>query len=270
VNPEQHNSAQAREDQYQEVSLRAVELLANAQRAADEAVAEAQAYARDLEQSAREQYRQILQRANDAAREVTGGEGAARPAGQAGQAGQTGQTGPTGAGPQAAAHQSTLEAQQLVYVRTYARVAHEQLKSVLSALTHELDQLAAMAEGRFDQQGGGAPTGNPASSSSATGLSLGAGVVGGAGQAATTEPAAPVEQLPNGLPRSYAVAPRREKDAWGLVHDPGSDGAASDGPGANRAGSERPGAAGEASWPPIFAATNAISYVFRGSSDDQG
>ena len=59
---------EARERAYQDVSLRAVELLANAQRAADEAVAEAQSYARDLEETAREQYRVILQRANEAAR----------------------------------------------------------------------------------------------------------------------------------------------------------------------------------------------------------
>ena len=63
---------EARERAYQDVSLRAVELLANAQRAADEAVAEAQSYARDLEETAREQYRVILQRANEAARSTAG------------------------------------------------------------------------------------------------------------------------------------------------------------------------------------------------------
>ena len=67
---------ESRELAYQEVSLRAVELLASAQRAADEAVAEAQSYARDLEETAREQYRHILQRAHDAAR-AAGGEPAA-------------------------------------------------------------------------------------------------------------------------------------------------------------------------------------------------
>ena len=63
---------EARELAYHEVSLRAVELLASAQRAADDAVAEAQSYARDLEETAREQYRHILQRAHDAARAATG------------------------------------------------------------------------------------------------------------------------------------------------------------------------------------------------------
>lgn len=117
---------EARERAYQDVSLRAVELLANAQRAADEAVAEAQSYARDLEESARDQYRVILQRANEAARSASGAAPAAP------------------AEPDTAA--SALEAQQLDYVRTYARVAHTQLGAVLGALNTELDKLAELAQ----------------------------------------------------------------------------------------------------------------------------
>lgn len=124
---------ETRERAYQDVSLRAVELLAKAQRAADEAVAEAQSYARDLEQTAREQYRHILQRAHEAARDGSGDEegvgqdvaGAAEEGGAA----------------------SGLEAKQLEYVRTYARVAHSQLKAVLGALNDELDRLADLADG---------------------------------------------------------------------------------------------------------------------------
>ncbi|MGL5927569.1 MAG: hypothetical protein ACRCY8_01410 [Dermatophilaceae bacterium] len=119
------------EDRYAEVSLRAVELLARAQRAADEAVAEAQAYARDLEESAREQYRQILVRAQSAAHErhpdavpgLVPGDGVALEGGQ--------------------------QLEQLDYVRTYARVAHSQLKAVLAALSEELDTLSEMAQGRM-------------------------------------------------------------------------------------------------------------------------
>ncbi len=123
---------EARELAYQEVSLRAVELLASAQRAADEAVAEAQSYARDLEETAREQYRHILQRAHDAAR-AAGGEPADDdlPAGAA-------------VVPDAG---SGLDGRQLEYVRTYARVAHTQLAAVLGALTDELDRLAELADG---------------------------------------------------------------------------------------------------------------------------
>ncbi len=107
--------------QYHDVSVRAVELLAWAQQAADDAIAEAQAYARDLEESARAQYHQILQRAHSAARQNTdsGDSGAQTPA---------------------------LNSQQVEYVRTYARVAHSQLTAVMSALNEELDKLAELAE----------------------------------------------------------------------------------------------------------------------------
>jgi cell division septum initiation protein DivIVA len=126
-----------RERAYQDVSLRAVELLAKAQRAADEAVAEAQAYARDLEETAREQYRHILQRAHEAARGVTGADG---------EDGEPGEPGVT----VVAAPGSTVDAQKLEYVRTYARVAHTQLKAVLGALNDELDRLAELADGNVE------------------------------------------------------------------------------------------------------------------------
>lgn len=135
ANPEAERDRErqeAREMAYQEVSLRAVELLASAQRAADEAVAEAQSYARDLEETAREQYRHILQRAHEAARANTGeAEVGDAPSAEAG-----------------ASHAgSGLDGRELEYVRTYARVAHTQLKAVLGALTDELDRLAELADG---------------------------------------------------------------------------------------------------------------------------
>jgi cell division initiation protein len=117
------------------VSLRAVELLANAQRAADEAVAEAQSYARDLEETAREQYRHILQRAHDAARAATG------------EAAENAEGAPVAAEAGAPHAGSGLDGRELEYVRTYARVAHTQLKAVLGALADELDRLAELADG---------------------------------------------------------------------------------------------------------------------------
>lgn len=126
---------EARELAYQEVSLRAVELLANAQRAADEAVAEAQSYARDLEETAREQYRHILQRAHDAARAA------------AGEAAENADGTPVAAEVGTPHAGSGLDGRELEYVRTYARVAHTQLKAVLGALTDELDRLAELADG---------------------------------------------------------------------------------------------------------------------------
>lgn len=116
---------------YQEVSLRAVELLARAQRAADEAVAEAQAYARDLETTAREQYQHILQRAQEAARTM---------------AGVTPEDGVQRALAAGENVDPAVDAQQLEYVRTYARVAYTQLKAVLGALNEELDRLSDLAE----------------------------------------------------------------------------------------------------------------------------
>lgn len=123
---------EAREVAYQDVSLRAVQLLASAQRAADEAVAEAQSYARDLEETAREQYRHILQRAHDAARVATG-----EPA-------DDNVVDVESAAPEAG---GGLDGRELQYVRTYARVAHSQLKAVLGALNDELDRLADLADG---------------------------------------------------------------------------------------------------------------------------
>ena len=131
---EERDRRESRERAYQDVSLRAVELLAKAQKAADEAVAEAQSYARDLEETAREQYRHILQRAHEAARASSGDDDEALDDnGEAVVA--------------AGAPASALETKQLEYVRTYARVAHSQLKAVLGALNDELDRLADLAEG---------------------------------------------------------------------------------------------------------------------------
>lgn len=130
---------EARELAYQDVSLRAVELLASAQRAADEAVAEAQSYARDLEETAREQYRHILQRAQDAAHTATGTVAADGEVAAEGDA--------VVAGAASADAGGGLDSGELQYVRTYARVAHTQLKAVFGALNDELDRLAELADG---------------------------------------------------------------------------------------------------------------------------
>ena len=219
MNAHEQDAVHAREEQYGEVSLRAVELLAKAQRAADEAVAEAQSYARDLEESAREQYQQILVRAQAAAQQLASAEGAAPGAGQ-------GRTGEEGAGP--------LDAQKLTYVRTYARVAHAQLKSVLSALNDELDQLAAMAEGPADT----ASRPDPRGPSTVPGPAVG-----------PQTPLAP--QASTGLPAGTNTQ-------W-----PGENDGSGTGGGGAPAGHL---STDDGSWPPIFAATNAISYIYRDSS----
>jgi hypothetical protein len=209
------------EEQYQEVSLRAVELLARAQRAADEAVAEAQSYARDLEESAREQYKQILQRAQSAAQLASAG-GAASGVGQ----------GIAGAGDGA----GTIDAQKLTYVRTYARVAHAQLKSVLAALNDELDQLAALAEDNVGTAQGPPPA-DPSTAPKPA-----------AGPQTTVGPQATApRQRPTGLPAVADVLPRTtDKDE----PEPDTGGAP-----------QRIRWADDGAWPPIFAATNAITYT---------
>jgi hypothetical protein len=216
VNESENNVTTSQEERYAEVSLRAVELLAKAQRAADEAVAEAQSYARDLEKSAREQYKQILQRAQTAAQQVATAEGA------------RGDQAPTGGG-------GTVDAQQLAYVRTYARVAHTQLKSVLAALNEELDQLAAMAEG-------------PVQDATLPGLPPGRqempGTYGSYGAPGTPAVSAPAEPEPT---------PRAAEPVWR--------------PNDHARPTPKPVETnGAAAWPPIATASSTISYFHRGSS----
>ncbi|GAA1231660.1 hypothetical protein [Oryzihumus leptocrescens] len=207
MNAVEQDAVNGREENVQEVSLRAVELLAKAQRAADEAVAEAQSYARDLEESAREQYRQILLRAQSAAQEHSS-------------ARETG-----GGVVQAGGEGGSLDSEKLLYVRTYARVAHAQLKSVLDVLNEELDQLAAMAQGH---PGAGRPA--PVAPSTSE-----------------VQPTGP-DSRAGGMPMATTAA----------VHPGGGDryGSGSGGPTLVSRTDDH--------WPPIFAATNAISYVYRG------
>jgi cell division initiation protein len=114
-------SASDNDQEPMEISVHAVDLLSQAQQIADSCVADAEQYARDLIEAARSQYREILQRAQQAASEsvrdlpeVRVGAGASVP--------------------------------EIEYVRTYARVAQVQLRSVLDALTHEVDKLGHITE----------------------------------------------------------------------------------------------------------------------------
>ena len=76
---------------------------------------------------------------------------------------------PTDAAALAAATSSgAVDTQQLEYVRTYARVAHTQLKAVLGALNDELDRLADLADGRAEQ-----PASEPAAAPSGPGAVAG-------------------------------------------------------------------------------------------------
>jgi DivIVA domain-containing protein len=118
-----HESAQPEPAQERlEISVHAVELLSQAQQTADSCVAEAEQYARDLIDAARGQYRDILQRAQHAAANSVRELAAVQ---------------------QQEHHVSVPE---IEYVRMYARVAQVQLRSVLDALTHEVDKLGQLSQ----------------------------------------------------------------------------------------------------------------------------
>ncbi|QTX03661.1 DivIVA domain-containing protein [Agromyces archimandritae] len=115
-------AADAGADLEQEVTLGAVGLLSQAQSIADKAVADAEQYARDLVIAARTQYRE----AQEQAAEEAAAAGVAAPA-------PVTQT-PPPAMP------------EIDYVRTYAQVAQIQLRSVLDALTEQVDRLGTLPQ----------------------------------------------------------------------------------------------------------------------------
>jgi cell division septum initiation protein DivIVA len=102
----------------EEITSGAVGLLTQAQLIADKAIADAEQYARDLVLTARNQYREILERAESTASQAS----ATLPA----------QHGPA--------------VPEIEYVRTYAQVAQIQLRSVLEALTEQVDRLGSLPQ----------------------------------------------------------------------------------------------------------------------------
>lgn len=102
----------------EEITAGAVGLLTQAQLIADKAVADAEQYARDLVITARNQYREILERAESSAGQATA-------------------TLSTHHGP---------AVPEIEYVRTYAQVAQIQLRSVLEALTEQVDRLGSLPQ----------------------------------------------------------------------------------------------------------------------------
>lgn len=109
-----------------EISPQAVALFSQAQQVADQLVEEAVVHARDLMMSARHQQRDILQRAHEAAEEAVRRTGAPQV-----------QTPPS---------KYSTPIPEVEYVRTFARVAQVQLRSVLEALTEQVDRLGEMPE----------------------------------------------------------------------------------------------------------------------------
>jgi DivIVA domain-containing protein len=112
---------QSEREQTPDINPQAVILFSQAQQVADQLVEEAVRHARDLMTSARNQQREILQRAHEAAEAAVRESGATQPDG--------------------AVMGYTTPVAEIEYVRTFARVAQIQLKSVLDALTEQVDKL---------------------------------------------------------------------------------------------------------------------------------
>jgi cell division initiation protein len=107
-------------------SVQAVNALSRAQQAADQHIAQAEAYARDLVGTARRQYEAILHEAHDQA------QAAATAAADAYLAADRAQD--------QVSQQADIEA-RVAYLRTFADVTQVQMRSILEALRSELDRL---------------------------------------------------------------------------------------------------------------------------------
>jgi cell division septum initiation protein DivIVA len=103
-----------------EITAGAMGLLTQAQLIADKAISDAEHYARDLVLTARNQYREILERAETSASQATATIGAQQ------------QPGPS--------------VREIEYVRTYAQVAQIQLRSVLESLAEQVDRLGSLPQ----------------------------------------------------------------------------------------------------------------------------
>ncbi|WP_054815895.1 DivIVA domain-containing protein [Nocardia arizonensis] len=107
------------------VSVRAVNMLSQAQISAETTVAEAERYARELVAAAREQYADILRQAQESAAHAADGIGAL--------------TGvPKGTPDPVPA--------EIEYIRTYAQIAQKQMHTIVEALFTEIDRLGRPPE----------------------------------------------------------------------------------------------------------------------------
>lgn len=111
---------------HQDIAIDAVGLLSQAQLIADKAIADAETYARDLMLAARAQYRIVLERAEESAKNA---------ADQAALA------------PMSVPAAGFAPVPEIEYVRTYARVAQVQLRAVLDALAEQIDLLGEVPKG---------------------------------------------------------------------------------------------------------------------------
>lgn len=111
-------------------AVTAVDLLSQAQVIADQCIADAEVYSRDLMVSARTQYQEIIERAESEA-------SARRDASQPGTAPTTPATTVAAADP----NQLDAITEKVDFIRTYAKVAQVQMRAVIDALTEQVDRL---------------------------------------------------------------------------------------------------------------------------------
>jgi cell division septum initiation protein DivIVA len=114
-------------------TVQAVNVMSQAQQAADQHIAQAEDYARRLVANARLQYEEILHRAHDQA------QAAAAEAARVAEEEQDGRQEDPG-------EMQNLQS-RLAYMRTFAQVTQVQLRSILDALRQELDQLTELPAG---------------------------------------------------------------------------------------------------------------------------
>jgi cell division initiation protein len=117
-------------EQRAHITAHAVGLLSQAQQIADNLVAEAEEYAKDLVENARSQQREALKQAHDSVES-------------------------------AVKHIPATDAPvaELEYVRTFTRVAHVQLRSVLDALAEQVERLGKLPEVPVKQEEEQTPAG---------------------------------------------------------------------------------------------------------------
>ncbi|HZX02496.1 DivIVA domain-containing protein [Kribbella sp.] len=110
-------------EQRAHITAHAVGLLSQAQQIADNLVAEAEQYAKDLVENARSQQREALKQAHDSVES-------------------------------AVKHIPVADAPvaELEYVRTFTRVAHVQLRSVLDALAEQVERLGKLPDTPVQQE----------------------------------------------------------------------------------------------------------------------
>jgi cell division initiation protein len=125
-------------------TVQAVNVMSQAQQAADQHIAQAEDYARRLVANARLQYEEILHRAHDQAQAA------------AAEAGRVAEEEQQHAPSEDPAEMQYLQS-RLAYMRTFAQVTQVQLRSILDALRQELDQLTELPAAPGTAVGSGTP-----------------------------------------------------------------------------------------------------------------